>query len=78
MLVYFGRRQAAGRAGNSVKLYHVWATDIAYARSSRSTAEAGSTNAPSMELAIQDYQLNEALTLLKGLHILSKQTPPQG
>ncbi len=43
-----------------------------------STAEADSTNAPSMELAIQDYQLNEALTLLKGLHILSKQTTPQG
>lgn len=46
--------------------------------SEESTAEAGSTNAPSMELAIQDYQLNEALTLLKGLHILSKQTSPQG
>ena len=46
--------------------------------SEESTAEAGSTNAPSMELAIQDYQLNEALTLLKGLHILSKQTIPQG
>ena len=46
--------------------------------SEESTAEAGSTNAPSMELAIQDYQLNEALTLLKGLHILSKQTTPQG
>lgn len=31
-----------------------------------------------MELAIRDYQLNEALTLLKGLHIMSKTTKPQG
>lgn len=32
----------------------------------------------SRELASRDYQLNEALTLLKGLHILSGMTPPQG
>jgi len=31
-----------------------------------------------MDLAIRDYQLNEALTLLKGLHIISKMTTPQG
>ncbi|MBT4162196.1 MAG: S41 family peptidase [Gammaproteobacteria bacterium] len=31
-----------------------------------------------LELATQDYQLNEALTLLKGLHILSRTTTPQG
>lgn len=31
-----------------------------------------------MELATRDYQLNEALTLLKGLHILSGVTSPQG
>lgn len=32
----------------------------------------------SIELASRDYQLNEALTLLKGLHILSGRTRPQG
>ena len=32
---------------------------------------------PNMDLAIQDYQLNEALTLLKGLHILGTQTARQ-
>ena len=31
-----------------------------------------------MELAIRDYQLNEALTLLKGLHIITKSKTPQG
>ncbi len=31
-----------------------------------------------MNLAIQDYQLNEALTLLKGLHILGKRATKQG
>ena len=31
-----------------------------------------------MELAIRDYQLNEALTLLKGLHILDRMKIPQG
>jgi len=31
-----------------------------------------------MELAIRDYQLNEALTLLKGLHILGRMGTPQG
>lgn len=31
-----------------------------------------------MELASRDYQLNEALTLLKGLNILGKSKPPQG
>ena len=31
-----------------------------------------------MELASRDYQLNEALTLLKGLHILGRTTAPQG
>ena len=32
----------------------------------------------SIELASRDYQLNEALTLLKGLHMLGRITPPQG
>ena len=32
---------------------------------------------PNMNLAIQDYQLNEALILLKGLHILGRQTIKQ-
>ncbi len=32
----------------------------------------------SVDLASRDYQLNEALTLLKGLHILSRTTSPQG
>ena len=32
----------------------------------------------SIELASRDYQLNEALTLLKGLHMLGRMTPPQG
>jgi carboxyl-terminal processing protease len=31
-----------------------------------------------MELAIRDYQLNEALTLLKGLHILNRMKKPKG
>ncbi len=31
-----------------------------------------------MELATRDYQLNEALTLLKGLNILAKSKSPQG
>lgn len=31
-----------------------------------------------IELASRDYQLNEALTLLKGLHILNGRTRPQG
>jgi carboxyl-terminal processing protease len=31
-----------------------------------------------MELAIRDYQLNEALTLLKGLHILDRMKTPKG
>ncbi len=31
-----------------------------------------------MDLAKRDYQLNEALTLLKGLHILSRTTTPKG
>jgi carboxyl-terminal processing protease len=31
-----------------------------------------------MELAIRDYQLNEALTLLKGLHILDRMKKPRG
>jgi len=31
-----------------------------------------------MELAVRDYQLNEALTLLKGLHIIGKSKTPQG
>jgi carboxyl-terminal processing protease len=31
-----------------------------------------------MELATRDYQLNEALTLLKGLHILGRTKTPQG
>ncbi len=31
-----------------------------------------------MELAIRDYQLNEALTLLKGLHILDRMKKPKG
>jgi len=39
---------------------------------------ATATSRPSMELAIQDFQLNEALTLLKGLHILGRTTTPQG
>lgn len=30
------------------------------------------------ELATRDYQLNEALTLLKGLHILTRSTTPKG
>lgn len=30
---------------------------------------------PNMDIAIRDYQLNEALTLLKGLHILGRATP---
>jgi carboxyl-terminal processing protease len=31
-----------------------------------------------MELAVRDYQLNEALTLLKGLHIIGGMKTPQG
>ncbi len=31
-----------------------------------------------MELAVRDYQLNEALTLLKGLHIIGGTKTPQG
>jgi carboxyl-terminal processing protease len=31
-----------------------------------------------MELAIRDYQLNEALTLLKGMHILDRMKKPKG
>jgi carboxyl-terminal processing protease len=31
-----------------------------------------------MELAVRDYQLNEALTLLKGLHIMKRLKTPQG
>ena len=31
-----------------------------------------------MELAIRDYQLNEALTLLKGMHILNRMKKPKG
>jgi carboxyl-terminal processing protease len=31
-----------------------------------------------MELAVRDYQLNEALTLLKGLHIIGKSKTPPG
>jgi carboxyl-terminal processing protease len=31
-----------------------------------------------IELAIRDYQLNEALTLLKGLHILDRMKTPKG
>ena len=43
------------------------------------SADSDSEKAPgNMELAIRDYQLNEALTLLKGLHIISKTTTPQG
>ncbi len=37
-----------------------------------------SSYANNMELAKRDYQLNEALTLLKGLHILSRTITPQG
>ena len=31
-----------------------------------------------LDLATRDYQLNEALTLLKGLHILKQTTVPKG
>ena len=35
-------------------------------------------DAGNRDLASRDYQLNEALTLLKGLHILSRTTTPKG
>lgn len=41
-------------------------------------AESEEDERRNMELATRDYQLNEALTLLKGLHILSGVTSPQG
>ena len=40
--------------------------------------ESTSPYSSNMELAVRDYQLNEALTLLKGLHILSRMKTPQG
>ena len=46
-------------------------------RSEKTEAEPGPEEQPNMDLAIQDYQLNEALTLLKGLHILGTQTARQ-
>ena len=57
-------------------------TDVAYSEDSDSM----DTNSPdsirpysnNMELAIRDYQLNEALTLLKGLHILDRMKAPKG
>lgn len=38
----------------------------------------GSPERPNMDLAVRDYQLNEALTLLKGLHIIGGMKTPQG
>ena len=46
-------------------------------RSEKTEAEPRPEEQPNMDLAIQDYQLNEALTLLKGLHILGTQTARQ-
>ena len=46
-------------------------------RSEKTETEPGPEEQPNMDLAIQDYQLNEALTLLKGLHILGTQTARQ-
>jgi len=40
--------------------------------------ESASPYSSNMELAVRDYQLNEALTLLKGLHILGRTKTPQG
>jgi carboxyl-terminal processing protease len=40
--------------------------------------ESTSPYSSNMELAVRDYQLNEALTLLKGLHILGRTKTPQG
>lgn len=41
--------------------------------------DVGDGEAPgNMDLAVSDYQLNEALTLLKGLNILTKTLSPQG
>ena len=42
------------------------------------TTESTATYSNNMKLAMRDYQLNEALTLLKGLHILGKMKTPQG
>ena len=46
-------------------------------RSEKTETEPGPEEQPNMDLAIQDYQLNEALILLKGLHILGTQTARQ-
>ena len=40
--------------------------------------ESTSPYSSNVELAVRDYQLNEALTLLKGLHIISRMKTPQG
>lgn len=40
--------------------------------------ESTSPYSSNMELAVRDYQLNEALILLKGLHILGRTKTPQG
>ena len=40
--------------------------------------DSASPYSSNMELAVRDYQLNEALTLLKGLHILGRTKTPQG
>ena len=40
--------------------------------------ESASPYSSNMELAVRDYQLNEALILLKGLHILGRTKTPQG
>ena len=57
-------------------------TDVGYSENSDSmdTDSPASTRTYSnnMELAIRDYQLNEALTLLKGLHILDRMKAPEG
>jgi len=44
----------------------------------KDSPESTSAYSNNMELAKRDYQLNEALTLLKGLHILSRTTTPKG
>jgi carboxyl-terminal processing protease len=41
-------------------------------------SEENSSSRNNMQLATTDYQLNEALTLLKGLHILGRTSTPQG